>query len=170
MDAVGEEWRLIHEGAYAVSNLGRVKRVRGGQGARVGIISPQILPTGYLNVSICINGQRWTERIHMLVSRAFLGDPPTEKPYVDHVDGNKQNNTVQNLEYVSSSENQIRARRMGLIRRKGDRRKPLSSEEVSEIKLLKRNGVSQTVIATRYGIDQGHVSKIVNGRIWRTVQ
>ena len=102
-----EEWKLI-EGTedYYVSNRGRFKR-RTHLGENLRSIS--IDPEGYCRVNI---GNR-KYRLHRLVAEAFLPNPDN-LPVVDHLDTNKQNNDVSNLEWVTQQENVRRASEMGL--------------------------------------------------------
>lgn len=110
-----EEWRDIFDGIYQVSNLGNVKRIKQGKGTRgIGkILSRPIDSCGYPNTSICIDGNRFTVRNHILVTKAFLGECPEDKE-VNHKDGNKGNPVLSNLEYVTRSENGLHAWRTGL--------------------------------------------------------
>lgn len=64
--------------------------------------------TGYLKVILSINGQAKSFSVHRLVARKFLGNPPHNKPQVNHIDGNKLNNKVSNLEWVSNKENTVK--------------------------------------------------------------
>ena len=91
-----EVWKDIknYEGCYQVSNLGRVRN-------KIKILSPQISNCGYLR--IMLKNKHYS--IHRLVAEAFI--PNLEnKPQVNHIDGNKTNNYVTNLEWVTASENQ----------------------------------------------------------------
>lgn len=94
-----EIWKDIEgfEGLYQVSNLGRVKSNRG-------ILHPNTNTYGYKHVTLSKYGIRTTTPIHTLVADAFL-DNPYEKPEVNHIDGNKENNSVSNLEWVTRTEN-----------------------------------------------------------------
>ena len=70
-----------------------------------------ISPYGYERV--CINGKCWL--VHRIVAMVFIPNPDN-KPQVNHIDGNKQNNDISNLEWVTPEENMRHASRMGLLR------------------------------------------------------
>ena len=71
-----------------------------------GIQSPCISNTGYIRATMCHNGKRYKENIHRLVAKYFI-DNPNDLPQVNHIDGNKHNNDVSNLEWVTPRENVI---------------------------------------------------------------
>ncbi len=114
-------WKQIGDGTYKVSSEGMVVRIVGGRGSRItGMpLAMSIDSTGYYVVTLCVNGKRTTVRVHLLVARAFLTRPAETE--VNHIDGNKLNNYLLNLEYVSRSENMLHAYRTGL--NKGKRKK-----------------------------------------------
>jgi len=117
MDLMRETWRAVcgFEGWYEVSDLGRVRRVRPGQGTVAGsMLSPgtEEYPAVGLYKG---DGKRVQCRIHTLVAAAFIGPCP-EGHEVDHIDGNKWHCTPSNLEYVPYGENQRRAYASGLKR------------------------------------------------------
>jgi hypothetical protein len=94
-----EEWRVIGGfDNYSVSNLGRVRNNRTG-----GILKPILSGDGYLFVNLCKNGAH-TEKVHQLVASAFLGD--SNGLEVNHIDRNRHNNNIHNLEYTTHSANQ----------------------------------------------------------------
>lgn len=131
-----EVWRDIvgYEGLYQVSNFGRVKSLKrkyinqyGEFGEKKEFIKAQRLSSfyksqkdtkGYFVVSLADNDRGKWVRVHRLVASAFLPNPEN-LPEVNHKDGNKQNNKVENLEWVSHAQNCLHAWRSGL-RKKGE--------------------------------------------------
>ena len=109
-----EQWKEIEgfDGLYLVSNLGRVLRKRreyiNPQGTTCVIEEKELKPSlngrGYLHVKIRYNGKRHTLVVHRLVAKAFLPNP-ANKPQVNHIDGNKLNNRLDNLEFATAKEN-----------------------------------------------------------------
>jgi hypothetical protein len=100
-----EEWKDIeeYEGLYQVSTFGRVRslnRYINNVFYPGCILKPQKFRNGYLFVSL----QRKTLSIHRLVAKAFI-DNPNNKPEINHKDGNKTNNKIENLEWRTRSEN-----------------------------------------------------------------
>lgn len=136
-----ETWKKIRGFPdYAASNLGRVKRIRNTRGAKSGSVlkgSPN--GGGYLSVGLRRNGQSFSRRIHCLVAEAFIGPRP-EGLYINHKDGDKQNNDVSNLEYVTPGENVIHALDLGLRKKGKVLREPLPCEWCDkEIRLRHHN-------------------------------
>ena len=103
-----ETWIIINTwDNYAVSNMGRVKNIRNGRVLKL------VENGGYLQVNLCQNGKKATFRVHRLVALTFIPNPMCKKE-VNHIDGNKMNNSVDNLEWTTHKENDAHARKMGL--------------------------------------------------------
>ena len=101
-DLESEQWRAVKGySEYEVSNLGRVVSCRGE-------LTPARLPKGYLMVNLCKNGKQKPHYIHRLVAQAFIPNPEN-KPTVNHIDGDKNNNRVSNLEWATYLENNLHA-------------------------------------------------------------
>ena len=95
---------------YNVSTSGQITNVTTGQ-----VLKPFIDRRGYENFSLWgDDGTRKTLRGHQLVARKYIPNPDN-LPQVDHLDGNKRNNSVENLEWVTNRENNLRARANGLM-------------------------------------------------------
>ena len=90
-----------YEGEYQISNLGNVKSLK-----RNKILSPSPHTKGYLKAQLLHNGKRKMVYIHRLVAEAFIPNPK-ELSQVNHKDGNRKNNAVENLEWCSCQENII---------------------------------------------------------------
>lgn len=96
---------------YKVSNLGRVySACKSGRVLKTGIQSQ-----GYAQVCLCKGGIKSTYRLHILICRAFKGEPPNDSYQVNHKDGNKLNNVATNLEWVTGSDNIKHAYDTGLL-------------------------------------------------------
>lgn len=94
-----EIWKTIEDFPnYEVSSLGRVRGKRG-------LLNPYSDKRGYLYVNLRYNGTRKTPTVHRLVAIHFI-DNPLNKEQVNHIDGDKTNNSTVNLEWVSNQENQ----------------------------------------------------------------
>lgn len=110
-----EIWKPIegYEGLYEVSSLGRIKSLYKYHHRYENILKNKITKDGYYETTLVKNGKPKFIRTHRLVASAFI-DNPLNKSEVNHKDGNKLNNSVDNLEWVTSSENQKHAYRTGL--------------------------------------------------------
>ena len=99
-----EQWKDIkgYEGLYQVSNYGRVKRKY--NNGKIRILKPISTNNGYLRVSLSKNSVNNTYFVHRLVAQAFILNPEN-KPEVNHIDGDKTNNKIENLEWCTRSEN-----------------------------------------------------------------
>lgn len=96
-----EEWKDIegYEGLYQVSNLGRVYTFK-----RNKLMTPVKSRKGYLMVKLRVNNCAKSLAVHRLVAQAFIQNPEN-KPQVNHIDEDKTNNMVSNLEWVTNKEN-----------------------------------------------------------------
>lgn len=104
-----EEWRKVEGFEYEVSNLGRVRRIPQP-------LKHQIGSNGYPMVHLMLNGAVGKRKtIHRLVCEAFHGPPPTPKSQVRHKDGDRVNNSSENLLWGTSLENHADRRRHGRI-------------------------------------------------------
>ena len=101
-----EQWKPIQEfnGEYEVSNLGRVRSMKRYYGM-VGRIMPQTIQRkGYYAVTFHMNNKAYCRKVHRLVIEAFTPNPD-KLPCINHIDGNKLNNHVSNLEWTSHADN-----------------------------------------------------------------
>lgn len=118
-----EEWKDIegYEGLYQVSNLGKVKslsRIIIRSNGRQHTVKEKYIKQfqdkcGYMVAYLCKCGKKSNCRVHRLVANAFIPNLKN-KPQVNHKDGNKTNNNVNNLEWCTNGENQIHAFQYGL--------------------------------------------------------
>lgn len=162
-----EIWKPVvgYEGLYDVSNMGNV-RVLPGKYRTAQVLKPGN-NDGYLIVKLTKDRIRKCYFVSRLVAMAFLTNTEN-KPEVNHIDGNRFNNVLSNLEWVTSMENKIHASRMGLLAR-GERAhtSKLTSKEVIEIRELYKTGkYSHRTLATIFNIGKTAIYNIINKRSW----
>ena len=111
-DLPGEEWRDVvnYEGLYQVSNFGRVKSFHR---KKVRLLDLETDLNGYIRCGLYKNGKTRHAFVHVLVAQAFIQNPEN-KSDVNHINGIKADNRVENLEWTTRSENIRHAFDMGL--------------------------------------------------------
>jgi len=171
MECSIEEWRPVKgfEGLYEVSNQGRVKRIKGGQGSVAGrTLKPSIDQKGYFHVILRKLGNSYGRLVHRLVTEVFL-ENPENLPEVNHVKGKeKWNNHVLNLEWSSSQNNIEHAVVTGLTAKGGQNGSAkLTASQVIEIRSAYTRGVTQKELANEYDVSNAQVCLIVNGKKWK---
>lgn len=161
-----EVWRTVNgfPEKLKVSNLGRIM-----SGSR--ILKNEVSKCGYYRIHVSHEGKIYRELVHRLVAMAFLPNPKN-KPCVNHIDGDKSNNAVDNLEWCTYGENNKHAYDAGLKDSKGENngQHKLTEEQVLEIRSLyqkrKINGNNGRVLAEKYGVNPKTITDIVNRKLW----
>lgn len=151
---------------YAVSSSGSVKNVLTGK-----ILKPLNDGRGYLKVRLCWNKQWKDHRVYRLVALAFIPNPDN-KPIVNHIDGDKYNNSALNLEWVTGAENTNHAFATGLISRRygsATSNAKLSEQDVTQVKKMLIEKVAMTKIAATFGVSAQTIAKIKQGEAWTHV-
>ena len=165
-----EIWKDIkgYEGIYQVSNLGKVKSLNYKRGKHEKEIKQALNSRGYLEVGL-FNGKVKTHRVHRLVAQTFIPNPEN-KDEVNHIDGNKKNNAVSNLEWNTSKENVHHAWENKLIcfskesRRKAgiSRQKPCLQYDKNNHLIKRWDSLKQA--SKELGICKSTISMCLNGR------
>lgn len=174
-----EIWKSVvgYEGYYEVSNFGDVRSVdrtlshkRGYEAHYKSKPCKQSYNTSkYLCVSLSKDNKQKFLAIHRLVAISFLG--LHEKLTVNHIDGNKENNRLENLEWISIEENLKHSWKSGLrdhLDTKGDLNgnKSLTGEQVIEIRRRLDNGETQYKLHKEYGVSKYCIHAIHRRRTW----
>lgn len=147
-----EEWRSIDSYPnYDVSNCGRVRNSKTGR-----VLKPGRHKQGYSLVWLSKAGKTKGRSVHSLVANAFIPNPEN-KPQVNHLDGDKSNNHIGNLEWSTGSENTLHAYRTSL--NKGRSRTPVLVIETGE----KFNSIKECAAAI-HG-DSSDICACIHGRI-----
>lgn len=153
-----------YEGRYEVSRGGEVWSTycQGPRKAGPKKLALWIDQRGYPSVTLHSGGGKQRPvRVHRIVAKAFLGEPPPGST-VNHIDADKTNNHASNLEYVSMEGNRQHAHEAGLFLN-GERhpRAKLTDEDVEEIRRRVAGGESKASVARSFGVHDGHVGQIV---------
>lgn len=160
--------RVIEEfDLYTISNKGVVTNTRTNKN-----LKPIKTNGGYLQVNLSMKGKRKACLIHQLVAEAFLDKPidyGRKGSVINHKDGNKWNNDVDNLEYISQKENVNHAVDEGLMNFKGENsyNASFTQEQANQIRAeyIPRI-VSQRALAEKYGVSEHTIWRIINNKTY----
>lgn len=148
-----EIWKPIFNNQYYVSNIGRVKSIKGNK-----ILKLQ-LREGYFRIGLHSNSVSKYFSVHRLVAQTFIPNPDN-KPEVNHIDGDKKNNNTNNLEWVTSKENTRHA--IDVLNFKPKLYKP-KKVSVACINTGEKYE-SATVAARNFGLTASAILKCCNGK------
>lgn len=158
-------------GVYSASNLGRIRRDKSATNTKKGsILKPYRNKNGYLYVTLCLNGSSYLRTVHRLIVMSFLGEIP-HKHQVNHIDGDKENNKLKNLEIVTALQNHRHACENNL-HANGERQglSKLNKIEVLAIrKIHKRGGYTREEIGRMFNVHHSNITYIVQRKTWKHV-
>lgn len=150
---------------YRIYEDGRVQNIKTNR-----FLKPGINGHGYLSVVLSLNGRMYSNSIHRLLAQEFISNPEN-KPCVNHIDGNKLNNSLDNLEWVTYSENILHAYRIGLneAARKTSKFNGLLTAKLilwthSEHGYYYCSASELVRLFPNQFLDQGHLSKVSIGK------
>lgn len=162
---------------YTVDYIGNVY---GNTGKR---LRPAKDKKGYLRVGLMIHGKLCTKKVHRLIAEAFIPNPQN-KPCVNHIDGNKENNWVSNLEWVTYKENtkhaidnglfsfQTSEKSINIIPKSGslNGNALLTESQVLEIReKYKPRIYTRLMLANEYKVKESCIKDIVNRNSWKHI-
>lgn len=159
-----EEWRTIkgYEDRYEVSNFGRVRSLNNNS-----ILKPFKNTGDYLGVKLYKNNIRFNKLLHRLVAQAFIPNPEN-KPQVNHIDENKTNNIVSNLEWVTAKENINHGTRNERAAKAISKSKSIPIIATNLKTGESTNFNSGRECARALGLDQSNLTKILKGKLRQT--
>lgn len=165
-----EVWKDIvgFEGRFKISNHGNVLSINGKyKGER--LLEPHIAKDGYKRVNLRSCGKLQRERVHRIVAKHFIQQQDKSQTWINHIDGNKLNNRVDNLEWVTPARNCAHAVETGLHDLKGEKHPQvkLTEKDVELIVELRNQGLPHQLIADKIGkISRRQISDILAGKCW----
>lgn len=173
-DLPGEIWRDVrgYEGFYKVSNFVRVKSFRGGRTK----ILRETKVNGYITSGLYDkNSNMKTWRNHVLVALHFIPNPEN-KHFVNHIDGDKTNNRVENLEWVTQQENVRHAWANGLSKAVCGAQNATAKFTEEQIKFIRENYIpydknfSGTALAKKFNVHSETIGKIIRRHTYKNVE
>ena len=168
-----EEWRPVvgFERLYDISSLGRIRRSYDAPLSRAtkpGRIFMGANNDGYKRATFHKDGKMYRKLVHRIVATAFLGGAPRQ--HVNHIDGNKSNNRLSNLEWNTPQQNILHAWRTGLCTSsKGEAsgNSKLTDADILKIHGAIARGVAQRNIAAVFDVTEANISSIARGQTWK---
>lgn len=149
--------------SYSVSDDGKVRNDK-----REKQKSLKRTPDGYLAVDLYKDGKRTTAKVHRLVSEAFIQNPDN-LPQINHMDGDKFNNSVSNLEWVSAKDNMAHALKTGLWHPSYGmlgKKNPHGGRPGVQIRIVETGEIFQSITdcARAIGGNDRHICDCLSGR------
>ena len=124
---------------------------------------------GYRRITLCNNYHVKHYFIHRLIAEYFIPNKHNY-PCVNHIDGNKLNNSIENLEWCNHSKNNKHAYLLGLNKKRSGESHPrskLSQDDVNNIrKIYSKGGTTYRKLAIMYNVTYAHIGAIVRMKIW----
>lgn len=164
-----ETWRPVvgYENKYEVSSFGAVRSLDFNKTGATRLMSLQEDRYGYARVGLSGIGKQKYCLVHRLVAQAFIRNPDNLSA-VNHIDGDKGNNSAVNLEWCTNDQNMAHSSRMGLHRHgEAHPRAVLNECRVLEVLRRRNNGESTSSIARSLGVGRSTVGSILSGKNWR---
>ena len=163
-----EIWKIIPgwEKRYQASNLGRIRSLCSGRDRYLKIRKTYKEPGKYERITFRLNGKVVAKAVHRLVMSAFHGESTL---HVNHINGEKHDNRLENLEYLTRKQNSCHARDE-LNVRFGPAGNPQFAHRARMIKTLLLSGYSSVSIAGMLNVATAVVSRIKTGKAWADVK
>lgn len=164
LEVNGVEYIVSDEGKiYSTKNIGRGKYHKE--------IKQRKNSDGYFCITVGTNGNRRTASVHRLIALAFLPNPDGLEE-VDHIDNNRENNNVCNLQWITSFDNKKKIpfeTRSKSHSGEMNGRSTVTENDVREMRKLYNDGMSIDKIRRKYGIPWSTASNIVKFATWKNV-
>jgi len=165
-----------YEGLYEVSNLGRTKSLKRvtpqNHHLKERIMKQQLNRTDYISITLCKDGIMKAHNVHRLVCDSFNHFGKDNKLDVNHINGNKKDNRLSNLEFVTKSENTLHAQRIGLAKRDGENNVNCKISKDDAI-FIKENKITKQFtrkqLSEKYSLSVTHIGFIQTDKAWRNI-
>jgi len=164
------------ENYYLISNLGNVIRKYGTSHLKPKKLKHLFDKDGYCRVNLKVNQKTNTKNIHRILAEAFL-ENPDNKPQINHINGVKSDNRIENLEWCTLSENRQHAYKTGLqngLSRRGVKNNfaKLENKDIIEIRKRydKKKGLTMKVLSKEFNVSTGCIQSVLSKKNWAWVK
>ena len=160
-------WKKLGDN-YIISDEGIVKNI-----ATDRIINPWLNNNGYRYVTLNLEETRKNYRVHRLVAEKFIPNP-NNLPQVNHKDGNKENNCVSNLEWVTAKENIIHAEKMKFRKPRKEYKEKITLTQ-DEIKWIRENYIPRdknfggAALSRKFNVDRSVITNIIQFHTYKNI-
>lgn len=170
-----EIWMDIpeYEGLYQVSNLGNVKSLNYNKTKTEKLLKLCNDKNNYLILNLHKNGKQQNKKLHRLVLLTFKPESFFKNAQANHINGIRNDNRLENLEWCSAKENMTHAIKTGLRNDNGENHKnsKLKDIDIIQIRLYYKNKTyNQFELADKYNISRQNVGFIVNNKAWTHIK
>lgn len=161
-------WKPVKdfENHYHINNFGSVKRIFPSNGATVNkILKPCVNKYGYYILHLSKHGKQINRSVHRLVLESFIGLRPKDYE-CNHKDGNRLNNNLDNLEWVTQYDNLLHR---NTAKGEDSPKSKLKKEDILKIRHLYKNGFSFGKISKFFNVHKTQISRICKRQSWSHV-
>jgi len=169
-----EIWKDVKgfENYYEVSNFSNIRRKNGSSHLKQINLKGSLDKDGYINVNLKIKQRTNSKRLHRLIAEAFIPNYEN-KPQINHINGIKGDNRLENLEWCTLSENRQHAYKTGLqngLSRRGTKNNfaKLIDADIIVIreKYNKKQGITMKVLSKEFNVSEGCIQRILSEKSW----
>lgn len=152
-------WKRYLKTNYEINEWGIIRNAKTKK-----VLTPILKQNGYVEIRLSIEGKVKNKRLHRVIYEAYNGKID-KNLHINHINGIKTDNSIQNLEAVSCKENN--RKRVFLRRGEQINTAKLTEEQVLEIRRRKANGDRTLDLAKEYGLTKGAINRLASGKTWK---